>query len=182
MAQTCAYQLRNSDIRVNSICPGLIETGMTSRMFEYAAARGTTSKIGQLNPQGRYGVAQGTFSLFLSQLAKMLKGPVAGRDREHGALPRVGRIELRQRPELRCRRWLVGFTSGRSRQVVVDHLTEKLPSVQFRRVNKRSHVEERHSVNLKAVFSVDLCWAFSCCTRTSACIRIKCSLLASEST
>lgn len=63
IAHTAAYQLRNTDIRVNSICPGLIETGMTSRTFEYAASRGTTSKIGQLNPMGRYGVAQGEQSV-----------------------------------------------------------------------------------------------------------------------
>ncbi|KAJ3554513.1 hypothetical protein NM688_g3069 [Phlebia brevispora] len=58
MAKTAPYQLRNTDIRVNSLCPGLIETGMTTMTFEYAAARGTTSKIGQLNALGRYGVAE----------------------------------------------------------------------------------------------------------------------------
>lgn len=63
MAQTVSYQLRNSDIRVNSICPGMIETGMTAPSFEYAASRGTSHKIGQLNPTGRYGVAQGEFSI-----------------------------------------------------------------------------------------------------------------------
>ena len=63
MAQTASYQLRSSDIRVNSICPGLIETGMTAQTFEYAASRGTTSKIGQLNPLGRYGVPQGVSSV-----------------------------------------------------------------------------------------------------------------------
>lgn len=58
MAMTCANQLQKTDIRVNSICPGLIETGMTSSTFDYAHQRGTTSKIGQLNPTGRYGVPQ----------------------------------------------------------------------------------------------------------------------------
>lgn len=60
MAQTAAYQLAKRDIRVNSICPGLIETGMTDFTFEMARRRGTASKIGQLNPLGRYGVAEGT--------------------------------------------------------------------------------------------------------------------------
>jgi NAD(P)-dependent dehydrogenase (short-subunit alcohol dehydrogenase family) len=59
MAKTCAYQLQKTDIRVNSICPGLIETGMTGMMFDYARQRGTTNKVGQLNPLGRYGVAEG---------------------------------------------------------------------------------------------------------------------------
>lgn len=58
MAKTSAYQLQKTDIRVNSICPGLIETGMTSFTFDYARQRGTASKIGQLNPLGRFGVAE----------------------------------------------------------------------------------------------------------------------------
>jgi NAD(P)-dependent dehydrogenase (short-subunit alcohol dehydrogenase family) len=59
MAKTTTYQLQKTDIRVNSICPGLIETGMTRMVFEFAHQRGTTSKVGQLNPMGRYGVAEG---------------------------------------------------------------------------------------------------------------------------
>ncbi|TDL21309.1 NAD(P)-binding protein [Rickenella mellea] len=58
IAQTSAYQLQRSNIRVNSICPGLIETGMTDATFSQARQRGTASKIGQLNPLGRYGVAE----------------------------------------------------------------------------------------------------------------------------
>ncbi|KAH9485052.1 Levodione reductase [Psilocybe cubensis] len=58
MAKNSACQLQRTDIRVNSICPGLIETGMTDFVFEFARQRGTTGKIGQLNPLGRYGVAQ----------------------------------------------------------------------------------------------------------------------------
>lgn len=65
MAQTAAYQLQKTDIRVNSICPGLIETGMTTTAFDYARQRGTTSKVGQLNPLGRYGVAAGKTALML---------------------------------------------------------------------------------------------------------------------
>ena len=59
MAKTSAYQLQRTDIRVNTICPGLIETGMTEVTFEYARQRGTVGKIGQLNPLGRFGVAAG---------------------------------------------------------------------------------------------------------------------------
>lgn len=58
LAQTCACQLQRTDIRVNSICPGLIETGMTSVAFDYARQRGTTGKIGQLNPLGRFGIPE----------------------------------------------------------------------------------------------------------------------------
>ena len=59
IAKNSAYQLQKSDIRVNTICPGLIETGMTGSTFEYARQRGSEGKIGQLNPLGRYGVPEG---------------------------------------------------------------------------------------------------------------------------
>jgi NAD(P)-dependent dehydrogenase (short-subunit alcohol dehydrogenase family) len=57
MAQTMAYQLVGTGIRVNAICPGLIETGMTAGVFEYARSRGTEGRIGQLNPLRRGGNA-----------------------------------------------------------------------------------------------------------------------------
>ncbi|KAF9051230.1 sex determination protein tasselseed-2 [Hymenopellis radicata] len=58
IANTAAYQLAKTDIRVNALCPGLIETGMTSGFFDYARGRGTEGKIGQLNPLGRYAIAE----------------------------------------------------------------------------------------------------------------------------
>jgi hypothetical protein len=36
-----------------------LQTGMTAQMFDAARERGTAQKIGQLNPMGRYGVAEG---------------------------------------------------------------------------------------------------------------------------
>jgi len=57
MAQTLAFQLAGTGIRVNAICPGLIETGMVSAVFEAARARGTEREIGQLNPLKRAGHA-----------------------------------------------------------------------------------------------------------------------------
>ncbi|KAJ5712471.1 hypothetical protein N7493_008939 [Penicillium malachiteum] len=57
IAQTCSYQLAGTGIRVNAICPGLIETGMTQLTFDKARERGTERKIGQLNPLQRGGIA-----------------------------------------------------------------------------------------------------------------------------
>ncbi len=55
IVQTTAYQLYGTGIRVNAICPGLIETGMTRPAFERADARGTRDRIGQINPSARAG-------------------------------------------------------------------------------------------------------------------------------
>jgi NAD(P)-dependent dehydrogenase (short-subunit alcohol dehydrogenase family) len=58
MVQTVANQLSGTGVRINAVCPGLIETGMTRPIFERARERGTEGKIGQLNPLQRYGVPQ----------------------------------------------------------------------------------------------------------------------------
>jgi NAD(P)-dependent dehydrogenase (short-subunit alcohol dehydrogenase family) len=55
--QTSAYQLAGTGIRCNAVCPGLIETGMTSPVYTMARKRGTEKKIGQVNPLRRGGVA-----------------------------------------------------------------------------------------------------------------------------
>jgi NAD(P)-dependent dehydrogenase (short-subunit alcohol dehydrogenase family) len=55
LVQTCANQLYGAGVRVNAICPGLIETGMTRMVYERARERGTTDRIGQLNPLKRGG-------------------------------------------------------------------------------------------------------------------------------
>lgn len=58
LVQTSANTFGGSGVRVNAICPGLIETGMTKPIFDRARARGTDNKIGQLNPLRRYGVPE----------------------------------------------------------------------------------------------------------------------------
>lgn len=57
LAQSISYQLAGTGIRINAICPGLIETGMTLPVYSSARARGTEKKIGQLNPMKRGGHA-----------------------------------------------------------------------------------------------------------------------------
>ena len=55
LVQTTAYSLSGTGVRINAICPGLIETGMTKPVFDGAKQRGTEGKIGQLNPLKRAG-------------------------------------------------------------------------------------------------------------------------------
>jgi NAD(P)-dependent dehydrogenase (short-subunit alcohol dehydrogenase family) len=56
LTTTAANYLAGTNVRVNAICPGIIETGMTKPIFDHARQRGTQDRIGQLNPMKRYGV------------------------------------------------------------------------------------------------------------------------------
>jgi len=55
LVQVAATQLCDSNIRINAICPGLIETGMTKGIYDMARASGKEDKIGHLNPLKRGG-------------------------------------------------------------------------------------------------------------------------------
>lgn len=55
LVQTSAQTLASTGIRVNAICPGLIETGMTKAAYDHARSVGKEDKIGQLNPLQRGG-------------------------------------------------------------------------------------------------------------------------------
>ena len=55
LVQTAANAVAGSGVRINAVCPGLIETGMTRPLFERAREHGTEDKIGQLNPLRRPG-------------------------------------------------------------------------------------------------------------------------------
>lgn len=68
LVQTTANELFGSGIRINAICPGLIETGMTKPTFDRARSRGTEGKIGQLNPTRRNGEPEeiANMALFLA--------------------------------------------------------------------------------------------------------------------
>lgn len=56
LVQVAATQLAGANVRVNAICPGLIETGMTAPVYEWARASGKEDKLGHLNPLKRGGV------------------------------------------------------------------------------------------------------------------------------
>ena len=96
LVQTAANQLSGTGVRINAICPGLIETGMTRPIFEEARARGSENKIGQLNPLRRAGgpeeIAQ--VALFLaSDAASYINGQAIAVD---GGLSSSHPITLRR--------------------------------------------------------------------------------------
>ena len=55
LVQSAAMQLSASNVRVNAICPGLIETGMTKPIYDMARAAGQEERLGELNPLRRGG-------------------------------------------------------------------------------------------------------------------------------
>ena len=55
LVKVAATQLVGSGIRVNAICPGLIETGMTQFIYDRARAKGQDDQLGHLNPMKRGG-------------------------------------------------------------------------------------------------------------------------------
>jgi NAD(P)-dependent dehydrogenase (short-subunit alcohol dehydrogenase family) len=68
LVKVAATQLAGANIRVNAICPGLIETGMTRTVYEWARAAGKEDRLGHLNPLKRGGEAEEVASaaLFLA--------------------------------------------------------------------------------------------------------------------
>ncbi len=54
--QTSACDLGSYNIRVNAVCPGLIETGMTKPVFDYARQAGKEEKLGNRAELKRYGL------------------------------------------------------------------------------------------------------------------------------
>lgn len=53
LAMVSAQQMSESNVRVNALCPGLTETGMTKPVFDLAREKGVTDKLGRLNPLKR---------------------------------------------------------------------------------------------------------------------------------
>lgn len=68
LVQTACQSLAGTGVRVNAICPGLTETGMTAFAFDAARAAGKEHKIGQINPLRRGGRAEeiAALALFLA--------------------------------------------------------------------------------------------------------------------
>ncbi|GJD52335.1 3-beta-hydroxycholanate 3-dehydrogenase (NAD(+)) 2 [Methylobacterium crusticola] len=58
LVQNAADAFAGTGLRVNAVCPGLIETGMTAALFSAARARGRQDRIGQLNPLRRPGAPE----------------------------------------------------------------------------------------------------------------------------
>lgn len=103
--QTSAFQLAGTNIRCNAICPGLTETGMTSRLWETARKRGTEGKIGQINPLMRGAVSDeiARVALFLGSDEYVL---IVTLSRSWGRGGKLMRMDEQQ--ELICKRPVLG--------------------------------------------------------------------------
>ena len=55
LTQTAACDLGGFNVRVNAVCPGLIETGMTKPIFDIARDKGKEEKLGSRCELRRYG-------------------------------------------------------------------------------------------------------------------------------
>lgn len=83
LVSLAANNLAGTNVRVNGICPGLIETGMTKPIFDRAREKGTSDKIGQLNALRRAGRPEeiASVALFLaSDEASYVNGQVLAVD------------------------------------------------------------------------------------------------------
>lgn len=58
LTQTAACDLGGDNVRVNAVCPGLIETGMTQAIFDYARANEKAHKLGARCELRRYGAPE----------------------------------------------------------------------------------------------------------------------------
>ena len=56
--QTAACDLGGYNVRVNAVCPGLIETGVTKPLFDLAREKGKVDKLGSRCELRRYGLPE----------------------------------------------------------------------------------------------------------------------------
>ena len=77
LTQTSACDLGEAGVRVNAVCPGLIETGMTAPVFERARATGKQDRLGsrcELRRAGQPGEVAATIAFLASDDASYITG------------------------------------------------------------------------------------------------------------
>lgn len=104
MTKNAAFEVAGKNIRVNCICPGLIQTDMTKTIFDLAAMAGGEVNLGMLNPLQRHGLPEGEFLEVEGGLdggEGLNETTLTCRDRPDRPLARVRRVVVRQRPRPR---------------------------------------------------------------------------------
>ena len=84
LTMTAACDLGDDNVRVNAVCPGLVETGMAQAVFDYARAHEKAHKLGSRCELRRYGDPEeiaAAILFFASDVASYITGqalPVDG--------------------------------------------------------------------------------------------------------
>jgi len=73
LVKCAALELAGTGVRVNAICPGLVETGMTKAAYDWARAAGKLDQMGTTNPTRRGGRPEE-----IAELAAFLASDAAG--------------------------------------------------------------------------------------------------------
>lgn len=96
LVQVSALELAGTNVRVNAICPGLIETNMTQKYIDQARAAGLGKMVGATNPLRRPGQPEevaGLAMFLTSQAASFVNGQAiaidGGLSASHPTTPRT---------------------------------------------------------------------------------------------
>lgn len=97
LAMGAANAFRGTQVRVNAIASGLIETKLTKSAFDYARAKGAEHKMGAITPLQRTGTveeAAGVAAFLASDDSAFMTGQVIGADGGLSSTHPFGKVHL----------------------------------------------------------------------------------------